>query len=293
MRDRIKSWFKGEPEPKRDSGIQAVTGKSSFPPARQIIPDNKQIETAVDVSCSGKSEIAYEKLMSGQYTNPEAQAYLASVVLDTKMALDILRKNGLCQEARDDLEDRVRTVRDKVISHVLFNPVFQNSQKIAVFLPDGAQDNPKANILASIMDTLMKSGKSVATFKDPSEDVTSFKVDFDSPTCAIKAARLDSLSEYFPDLILMPAVARDMAKIPDLRLPPGTRFNPLTGEPLSEGSGRYLMLVCFDYQVDESMANPIYAAMVSGVITEKRIVGSSRPPPPASGSYDKKDDIEL
>lgn len=231
--------------------------------------------------------------MSGQYTNPEAQAYLAATVLDTKMALDILKRNGLCKEAKEDLEDRVKTVRDKIINHVLFNPVFQNSQRVAVFLPDGAQDNPKANILASIMDVLMKSGKSVVTFQDPSDGVTSFKVDFDSPTCAIKAARLDSLNEYFPDLILLPAIARDTGKIPDLRLPQDARFNPLTGEPLSERNGRHLMLVCFDYQVDESMANPVYAAMIDGAITEKRIIGSSRPPPPSSESQERKDDIRF
>ena len=256
----------GTPEEK-----DAVSEKRESEPVK--LSDEEQLGHAINTASNGLVEESYTMLLSGVFTNRDAQMFLIPLITEPEKAVALLRKGELCPEAEAEILAVIRTARETAISNVLSSGRFSKAKKIAVFLPNGAQEDQNTIILPYIMDNMMASGKEIASFQDPMKEVVSYKV---HKSGEIIAKRMDNLDMYFPDLILLPAVDR-RAAIPDLRLDEKTKFNPYSGEPLP-AHGRYLIGVCFDFQIQESLGNGRYSAIVDEVVSEKRGLRSSRPP---------------
>jgi len=265
--DSGKNATTGTPEEKGP-----VSGKTGS--KRIVLSDDEQMAHVVDATLNGKFEESYALLLSGAFTNHESQMAIIQLIRKPEQAINVLRAGVVCPDAETELLAMIRTARERVISNVLSSGRFSKAKKIAVFLPNGAQEDKNTIILPYIMDKMMASGKEMASFQDPMKEVISYKV---SNSGEITAKRMDNLDMYFPDLILLPAVDRS-AVIPDLRLDDQVKFDPYSGEPLP-AHGRYLIGVCFDYQIQESVGNGRYSAIVDEMVSEKRCLSSSRPPP--------------
>jgi len=241
---------------------------------RVILSDGEQLAHAMSAASNGLTEDSYAMLLSGAYTSCEAQMALIPLITEPEMAVRLLRAGILYPDGEAELMNLIRTARETVISNVLASGRFARAKKIAVFLPDGAQEDRNTIILPYIMDRMMANGKEIASFQDPDKEVVSYKIEKGGE---IHAGRMDNLDQYFPDLILLPAVNAGTA-IPDLRLDDKVKFDPYSGKPLPT-FGRYLIGVSFEYQIQESLGNEKYAAIVDEMVSEKRGLNSSRPPP--------------